>query len=119
MPYTFVYGDVQQKLNKVQNCKDSELVNEIVSNIKEYNQPINDTEFFTFTADVLDNNYGKESKQSNDLINFHHIKKFDMSGNLIDSWGIKGIKKGEFLHPHGIASDSKGDIYVSDAILCN
>lgn len=34
MSYTFVYGDVQQKLNKVQNCKDSELVNEIVSNIK-------------------------------------------------------------------------------------
>jgi len=36
MPYPFVYGYVQQKLNKVPNCKHSELANEIVSNIKEY-----------------------------------------------------------------------------------
>ena len=51
--------------------------------------------------------------------NFHHIKKFDSDGKLIYSWGIKGTGNGEFLHPHGIGSDSNGNIYVSDAVLCN
>jgi tripartite motif-containing protein 71 len=51
--------------------------------------------------------------------NFYHIKKFNSDGVLIDSWGIKGTNKGEFLHPHGIGSDSYGNIYLSDAIKCN
>ncbi|MGE5633694.1 MAG: hypothetical protein ACM3VV_00540 [Deltaproteobacteria bacterium] len=51
--------------------------------------------------------------------NFHHIKNFNRSSYLIDSWGDKGIGKGKFLHPRGIGSDSEGNVYVSDAIKCN
>ena len=90
----YIYGDVKQekKLGKIQNCKDEKSVNMIISD--------------------------NDEKTSNTL-DFNHIKKFDSKGNLLDSWGPKGIKNGEFLHPHGIVSDSKGNIYVSDAILCN
>jgi hypothetical protein len=38
---------------------------------------------------------------------FHHIKKFDTNGRLIASWGGKGTRNGQFIHPHGIAVDSE------------
>ena len=48
------------------------------------------------------------------LCDFDRIKKFDTNGKVIGSWGIKGNNDGEFLHPHGIAVDSSGNVYVTD-----
>src|SRR5215208_2633282 len=48
------------------------------------------------------------------LCNFDHIKKFSGNGTLISSWGKKGSGDGKFLHPHGIAIDSVGNLYVTD-----
>ena len=48
------------------------------------------------------------------LCDFKHIKKFDTKGKLISSWGKTGTANGEFIHPHAIAVDSKGGVYVTD-----
>ena len=88
------------EINKIQNCKNSKIIDKAISNSNDKNN---------------DNNLD----DTKPIENFHHIKKFDSNGKLIYSWGIKGTGDGEFLHPHGIGSDSNGNIYVSDAILCN
>jgi hypothetical protein len=46
-------------------------------------------------------------------------KKFDKNGHLLDSWGTVGSQDGQFLHAHGITIDSRGNVYVSDAEICN
>jgi aldose sugar dehydrogenase len=48
------------------------------------------------------------------LCDFHHIKKFDTNGKLNASWGEKGTGDGQFIHPHGIAVDSQGNVFVAD-----
>jgi len=30
------------------------------------------------------------------------------------SWGSTGSGDGQFTHPHGVAADSKGNVFVSD-----
>src|SRR5437763_7293879 len=42
------------------------------------------------------------------------VHKFTPDGKLIKSWGEPGTDPGQFLAPHGIALDSKGDIYVGE-----
>ena len=49
-----------------------------------------------------------------DLCDFHSVKKFDKDGNYVTSWGTRGMEKGQFLHIHGIALDSSGNVYTSD-----
>jgi tripartite motif-containing protein 71 len=44
----------------------------------------------------------------------YYIQKFDSDGNFVTSWGVKGTGEGDFLHPHGIAVDSKDSVYVND-----
>ena len=56
---------------------------------------------------------------TDDLLGFHYVKKFDSNGTLISSWGTKGTGPGQFLHAHGVAVDSEGNVYVSDAEKCN
>ncbi|MBI3399250.1 MAG: 6-bladed beta-propeller, partial [Deltaproteobacteria bacterium] len=38
----------------------------------------------------------------------------DMNGNIINSFGAKGIKQGMFSEPSGIALDENNNIYISD-----
>jgi aldose sugar dehydrogenase len=52
--------------------------------------------------------------EQRNLCDFHHIKKFDANGKLIASWGEKGTGDGQFIHPHGIAVDSQGNVFVAD-----
>ncbi|MFB5600564.1 MAG: 6-bladed beta-propeller [Nitrososphaeraceae archaeon] len=46
----------------------------------------------------------------------HYVQVFDKYGNFITSWGEKGEEDGKFLHPHGIAVDSRGYVYVTDEL---
>lgn len=83
------------------NCKDNEDQSQYVSNV------------------ALENQSGDVGIVTNDLQGFHFVKKFDSNGTLISAWGTKGIGPGQFLHAHGIAVDSNGNVYVSDAEKCN
>jgi DNA-binding beta-propeller fold protein YncE len=42
------------------------------------------------------------------------IQKFQNNGEFIKTWGTSGDSAGEFHEPEGIATDSKGNIYVAD-----
>ena len=44
----------------------------------------------------------------------YYIQKYDLNGTYLGGFGSKGTGDGEFLHPHNIAVDSNGDIYVTD-----
>jgi streptogramin lyase len=83
------------------NCKDNADQSQYVSNVK------------------LQNNSNGPGPVTTDLPGFHYVKKFTSTGTLITAWGTKGTGPGQFLHAHGIAVDSKGNVYVSDAEKCN
>jgi len=40
------------------------------------------------------------------------VLKVDNKLNLIKQWGTKGTGNGQFIHPHAIDVDSKGNVYV-------
>lgn len=42
----------------------------------------------------------------------NRILKVDDKFNLIKQWGTKGTGNGQFIHPHAIDVDSKGNVYV-------
>jgi hypothetical protein len=70
---------------------------------------------FQFAEEIsLEEEEDMTQQSTSDLCNFHSVKKFDSNGNFIRSWGTKGTRDGQFLHPHGIAVDSLGNVYVSD-----
>jgi NHL repeat/Beta-propeller repeat len=46
----------------------------------------------------------------------HFIAKFTTDGTLIKSWGSQGTGNGQFEYPRGIATDSSGNVYVTDLI---
>lgn len=48
------------------------------------------------------------------LATYGPINVYDLNGKQIDQWGARGRKAGEYDFPHGLAADSKGNIYVSD-----
>ncbi|HEX5187797.1 MAG TPA: hypothetical protein VFV86_12995, partial [Nitrososphaeraceae archaeon] len=99
---SIVNADLPDDINEIENCKNGKIVKKAISDI-----------------DNKDDNNKFHQSNTKDIENFHHIKEFNSNGVLVNSWGIKGTSKGEFLHPHGIGSDSHGNIYVSDAVLCN
>lgn len=41
-------------------------------------------------------------------------KEFDLDGNTLATWGMKGTAAGQFTLPHGICMDSTGAIYVTE-----
>ena len=47
------------------------------------------------------------------------LKNLTATVPLLSAWGTKGTGPGQFLHAHGIAVDSEGNVYVSDAEKCN
>lgn len=94
------YADLPSEINKIENCKNEKIVKNAISK----------------SIDKSNNNNFDGIDTMVTIENFNHIKKFNSNGVLINSWGNKGTGKGEFLHPHGIGSDSHGNIYVSDAI---
>jgi len=42
----------------------------------------------------------------------NRVLKVDDKFNLITKWGTKGTGNGQFIHPHAIDLDSKGNVYV-------
>jgi sugar lactone lactonase YvrE len=42
----------------------------------------------------------------------NRVLKVDNKFNLIKQWGTKGTGSGQFIHPHAIDVDSKGNVYV-------
>ncbi len=44
----------------------------------------------------------------------HRVQKFTSDGQFVTTWGGYGSGEGQFGAPHGIASDARGFIYVSD-----
>jgi hypothetical protein len=42
----------------------------------------------------------------------NRVLKVDNNFNLIKEWGTKGTGNGQFIHPHAIDVDSKGNVYV-------
>ncbi len=42
------------------------------------------------------------------------VAYFSADGTFVKEWGTKGTKLGQFVVPHGIALDSRGQIYVAD-----
>lgn len=44
------------------------------------------------------------------------IAKFTTDGTLIKTWGSQGTGNGQFEYPRGIATDSSGNVYVTDLI---
>jgi sugar lactone lactonase YvrE len=46
----------------------------------------------------------------------HRVSFWDLDGNVLATWGDEGIglDAGQFVAPHGVAVDSKGDIYVGE-----
>ena len=46
----------------------------------------------------------------------HRVSIYDLKGNLVSRFGKaeEGEGPGQFIAPHGIAVDSKGDVYVSE-----
>jgi tripartite motif-containing protein 71 len=51
---------------------------------------------------------------ASNTVSVNHILKYDSDGNFLSSWGTEGTADGQFLHPHGIAVDSSGNVYVVD-----
>ncbi len=43
------------------------------------------------------------------------VSVFSAEGALLARWGEAGVEPGQFISPHGIAVDSHGDIYISEA----
>jgi sugar lactone lactonase YvrE len=43
------------------------------------------------------------------------VYKFDSNGDFITMCGSRGCKDNQFLIPHDITIDPKGNIYVSDS----
>ena len=44
----------------------------------------------------------------------HRVSVWDKDGKLVRSFGQKGQKSGQILHPTGIAVSSSGDVFVAD-----
>jgi DNA-binding beta-propeller fold protein YncE len=40
------------------------------------------------------------------------LMKFNSNFEFVDKWGTKGTGDGQFIHPHAIDVDSKGNVYV-------
>ena len=43
------------------------------------------------------------------------VRKFDVTGALVTSWGSEGNDTGEFSYPSGIAVDAADNVFVADA----
>lgn len=42
------------------------------------------------------------------------VRKLDLNGNVVKSWGSQGTGNGLFNNPMGVGLDSSGNVYVSD-----
>ncbi len=66
--------------------------------------------------DASGNVYVSVTGASVDVAFNHIIYKFDSSGGLVTKWGSEGgLPIGKFSAPGGIAIDSEGNVYISDA----
>ncbi len=46
--------------------------------------------------------------------NNHRIQKFNLYGDKVLEWGVKGSSVGEFMYPQAIAIDEKDNIFIAD-----
>jgi hypothetical protein len=66
------------------------------------------TSLTIFLATMITNSgTGSESPQKNN-------ENTQIDYSLIRKWGSKGTGDGQFIHPHAIDVDSKGNVYVGE-----
>src|SRR5215208_4816831 len=85
-------------------------------NDNDLNNKNNDDRYDSYNSlsDFESSSASKSISSQNHSVDTHYVQVFDKNGNFIKSWGETGKDTGKFLHPHGIAVDSKGYVYVTD-----
>jgi peptidylamidoglycolate lyase len=85
---------------------------ELLMKLGEANVPGNDTTHFNLPTDIAVAADG--SFYVSDGYGNSRVIKFSAQGNYIFEWGEKGSQPGQFDLPHGIALDTKGNVFVAD-----
>ena len=44
----------------------------------------------------------------------HLARVLDLEGKTLGRWGMKGTAPGEFNLPHGVCTDSRGGVYLTE-----
>jgi len=66
-------------------------------------------------TDRLGNFYVADNGQESSVNGGVRIQKFDSSGRFLAKWGSYGQGDGQFTFPVSVATDSAGNVYVTDA----
>ena len=106
--YLIIYPPIPENEVPDQSREDMEAIQPGSQNIPEIQSelPLKDT---VVTGKILTSNLLEKK-----LSEYRYIQKFDSDGNFITKWGSIGIDEGQFIHPHGIAVDNLGNVYVAD-----
>ena len=96
--------------NTDNKCKE-DLAGSSVNGYGNYNNKVDD---YISSSSKFSSSTSKSTSTQEPSVDTHYIQVFDKNGNFIKSWGETGLGEGKLMHPHGIAVDSNGYVYVTD-----